>query len=50
MIFLPRIEYWVVFIQPQFLDEMLKAPDETLSFLDATFDVRLSYTVNTDGS
>jgi hypothetical protein len=42
MILLPRVEYWVVFIQPQFFDEMVKAPDETLSFLDAVFDVRLS--------
>jgi hypothetical protein len=41
MILLPRIEYWVVFVQPQFLDEVLKAPDEHLSFLDAVFDVGL---------
>jgi hypothetical protein len=41
MILLPRIERWVVFVQPQFLDELLKAPDETLSFMGAALDVSL---------
>jgi hypothetical protein len=41
MILLPKIERWVVFVQPQFLDELLKAPDETLSLLGAALDVSL---------
>ena len=40
MILLPRLEFWTVFVQPRFLDEILKAPEDVLSFLDATFDVR----------
>jgi hypothetical protein len=41
MILLPRIERWVVFVQPQFLDELLKAPEKTLSFMGAAVDVSL---------
>jgi hypothetical protein len=41
MILLPRIERWVVFVQSQFLDELLKAPEETLSFMGAAVDVSL---------
>ncbi|KIM19739.1 hypothetical protein M408DRAFT_13337 [Serendipita vermifera MAFF 305830] len=39
MILLPRLEFWIVYVQPQFLEELFRAPDEHLSFLDATFDV-----------
>jgi hypothetical protein len=41
MILLPKLEFWVVSVQPQFLDEVLKTPDEDLSFSGAVFDVRL---------
>jgi hypothetical protein len=41
MILLPRLEYWIVFVQPQFVDELLKTPDEHLSLLGASLDVRL---------
>jgi hypothetical protein len=42
MILYPKIEGWTVLVQPQFLDEIIKAPDDVLSFWDATIDVILS--------
>jgi hypothetical protein len=39
MILFPRIESWTVVVQPQFLDEVIKAPDDVVSFLDALGDV-----------
>jgi hypothetical protein len=44
MIQLPRLENWMVYLQPQFLEEMYRAPDEHLSFVDATSDGRYKLT------
>jgi hypothetical protein len=39
MIRIPNISGWKILVQPQFLDEILRAPDDVLSFHEATADV-----------
>jgi hypothetical protein len=39
MIRIPNMAGWRIIIQPQFLDELIRAPDDVLSFHEATSDV-----------
>jgi hypothetical protein len=39
MIQIPEVDGWKILVQRQFVDEVLRAPDDVLSFHEATVDV-----------
>jgi len=39
MVRIPTLEGWVVFVQRQYIDELARAPIDSLSVLDGTIDV-----------
>lgn len=41
MISMPRFDSWMIVAHPKFIDELNRAPDDVLSFMDAASEVKL---------